>query len=139
MNSACRTIVTLHSNYDCTNSHVQFLDKECTRFCFKSKPLKAFLPHLRVMNVWDYVHGLPNTRQWAQVMSWGWVASDRRAVPGAELMCEPETDRFLDVDCRRGLAHGPPPRSGTCFRTEKLSKFRARIHNTHGGCYECSP
>ena len=66
----------------------------------------------------------------AHVLGWGGLG--RCTGPGAEVTCEPHTDQFLDMDCRRGLAHGLQPKNGTLFTTGKAIEFSARIHNTHG-------
>ena len=67
----------------------------------------------------------------AHVLGWGGLG--RCTGPGAEVTCEPHTDQFLDMDCRRGLAHGLRPKNGTLVATEKPLKFCTRFHNTHRG------
>ena len=85
-----------------------------------------------------YLHGEGSVDQtlWAQVIFWGGVAWERHAVPAAEVMCGPDTDRCLDMDCLWEAAHGRQPKDGTRFRTEKPLKSSTRFHYTHSAYNE---
>ena len=54
-------------------------------------------------------------------------------VPGAEMLCEPHTDLFPDMECRRVFGSWGPSKNGSVFETGKAMKFSAPFHNTHVG------
>ena len=50
-------------------------------------------------------------------------------VPGAEMLCEPHTDLFPDMECRRVLGSWGPSKNGSVFETGKGMKFSVPFHN----------